>query len=309
MDVPLEFSKLVRRARSITQEFNVLVRYGFAVVTVLVAVGLRFAFPRFLGTEAPYMPFGLAVIFSALLGGGGPGLAALVLSALAVDQFFLGPLHSLVVARPKAMWGLALFVVVAVPIALLMGVFRKLLLRVARTEEALRQQGQLIELSQDAVFTTDSEWRIITWNKGAEEMYGWPEKNAVGKIVQQLLQTASPVPLTEIDEILCREGRWEGELSRSARDGRRLVVDSRQVLIRGENGLPTRILAISRDITEHRRAEEALREKRNFEPWPTRSHSFAGQPGPTAGPLGSTSARMNTPAPRPNRWRGGAGSR
>jgi PAS domain S-box-containing protein len=91
-------------------------------------------------------------------------------------------------------------------------------------------------------------------------MYGWSEQDAAGKVFPQLVQTVGDISITEIYEILCREGRWEGELRRTARDGRSLVVDSRQVLIRGENGLPTRILAISRDITEHRRAEEALRE-------------------------------------------------
>jgi hypothetical protein len=57
-------------------------------------------------------------------------------------------------------------------------------------------------------------------------MYGWPERDAIGKGFHQLLQTISQIPLTKIDEILDRERRWEGELSYTARDAHRHVVDT-----------------------------------------------------------------------------------
>jgi PAS domain S-box-containing protein len=129
-----------------------------------------------------------------------------------------------------------------------------------RAEEAQRRQEQLIEFSRDAVITTDSHRRIITWNKGAEQMYGWPEREVVGKVLHQLLRTAGSVSPDEIDETLRREGQWDGELSHAARGGRRLEVESRQVLVSGANGAPAGILEINRDITQRKRAEEALRD-------------------------------------------------
>jgi PAS domain-containing protein len=82
----------------------------------------------------------------------------------------------------------------------------------------------------------DSQRRILTWNTGAAEMYGWPKVDVIGKVLPRLLKTVAPISITEIDAILRREGRWEGELIQTARSGRRLYVDSRQVLFEGETG-------------------------------------------------------------------------
>ncbi len=186
--------------------------------------------------------------------------AASLLSACIVDWLFLGSLSSLAIADPRAMWGLGFFVVSVAPLALLVGSLRESLQARARVEGDLRRHSQLIDLSHDAVVTMDSERRILTWNKGAEEMYGWPKGDAVGKLLPQLLKTVGPISLTRIDEILRRELRWEGELIHTARNGRRLDVDSRQVLLGGAgSGLPPCILAISRDITQRKQNEEARR--------------------------------------------------
>ena len=143
------------------------------------------------------------------------------------------------------------------PLALLVGSLRESLQARARVEEDLRRYSQVIDLSHDAVVTMDSERRILTWNKGAEELYGWPKEDAVGKVLTQLLKTVAPISLTQIDDILRRDRRWEGELIQTARNGRRLNVDSRKVLF--GNGLPPCILEIGRDITQRKQNDEARR--------------------------------------------------
>ena len=230
----MEFSQLSRWGQKTATEPSVIWRYGFGVFAVLAATGVRLAFNPVVGVHAPHVLFVLAVIAAAWFGGRGPGLAATALSALSTVWFFIEPSHSFAMAHPEAIWGLTLFVFEGALIALLVGSLRESLLARVRTEDAWRRREQLIDLSHDGVITMDSHRRILTWNKGAEEMYGWSERDAVGKVFHQLLESDGDISIPEIDEIMSREGRWEGERRRTTRDGRRLVVDSSQVICRGE---------------------------------------------------------------------------
>ena len=127
-----------------------------------------------------------------------------------------------------------------------------------RQQDALRRQAALIDLSHDAIITADRNRIITGWNTGAQEMYGWTEAEAVGNVMHRLLQTDATTAKASIDEILNRDGRWDGELEHSRRDGRYLTVDSQQVLLRDREGNPAGILEINRDVTEGKQARAQL---------------------------------------------------
>jgi PAS domain S-box-containing protein len=133
-----------------------------------------------------------------------------------------------------------------------------------RAERALERQTELVNLAHDAIITTDAGGTITSWNVGAAEMYGWTEAEALGKEIRGLLPTEGAVS-EEIEGALQRSGRWEGELVETARDGRRIAVESRRVLVRGEHGAPASMLKINRDITARKRAEERVREAERAE--------------------------------------------
>jgi PAS domain S-box-containing protein len=128
-----------------------------------------------------------------------------------------------------------------------------------RVKEVLREQAGLLDLTHDTVFVRDMNDVITYWNRGAEEQYGWTREEAVGKISHQLMQTGFPAPLEELRATLLRAGRWEGELIHTKRDGTRVVVASRWSLQRGEEGRPVGTLETNNDITQSKRAEDALR--------------------------------------------------
>ena len=129
-------------------------------------------------------------------------------------------------------------------------------LRVQERTEALRRQADLIELSHEAIIVRDLESRILFWSEGAEETYGWTKAEAQGNLTHSFLKTKWPVSFDEHMAVLVREGRWEGELIHTKKDGSRLTVLSRHALQRDEAGTPAAILEINIDITERKRAED-----------------------------------------------------
>ena len=123
--------------------------------------------------------------------------------------------------------------------------------------EEIRLQAELINLAHDAIFIRDPISRVLSWNKGAEELYGWTAQEALGRVTHSLLKTRFPVSLPTIEARLERDGQWEGELTHTCRDGKAVIVESRWALVRDEQGHPTAILEIDRDITRRRRLEQA----------------------------------------------------
>lgn len=116
----------------------------------------------------------------------------------------------------------------------------------------------LLDLAHDAILVRTSDGVVLFWSRGASELYGHAAAVAVGRRKQELLHTEFPRPLSEIDEILYRTGRWEGMLKHTCHDGRRILVESRWALQRDPQERPGWIIEINRDITERRAAELGL---------------------------------------------------
>ena len=108
------------------------------------------------------------------------------------------------------------------------------------------------------ILVRDMDGTVTFWNHGAEVLYGWSKDEALGRKVYELLKTKYPLPIEEIEGEVLRSGRWEGELVHTKRDGSRIAMASRWALQRDEDGRPVAVLKICSDITDQKRAEEAL---------------------------------------------------
>ena len=125
-----------------------------------------------------------------------------------------------------------------------------------QTERRLAEQARLLDLTNDAVIVRDHQDRIVYWNRGAEQMYGFSAKEALGKITCELLQTAHPENYKSIQKHLERDNRWSGELLHTRKDGKTIAVFSRWSLDRDAPGRPTSILETNTDVSARKRAEQ-----------------------------------------------------
>jgi PAS domain S-box-containing protein len=148
---------------------------------------------------------------------------------------------------------------------LAVGTTAYLALRNQSSTATLLEQVQLLDLTHDAIVVYDLNNVITFWNRGAEELYGWPARHAIGKTIHDLVQTEFPVPVDVISGSLLSEDRWEGELVQTRSDESLVTVSSRWSLWRDVQGRPLAILATNNDVTQRKQMEaEIMRQQREL---------------------------------------------
>lgn len=125
-------------------------------------------------------------------------------------------------------------------------------------EERIRQQASLLDQAQDAILVCDLDHRITYWNKSAERIYGWRQEDVLGKHTWDILRAGDDSHVEGIHRSFGTTGTWKGDIEQVTRDGRKLVVDSRWTLVKGDPTTPDHILITNTDITEQRMTEEHL---------------------------------------------------
>lgn len=128
-----------------------------------------------------------------------------------------------------------------------------------KAEKNIEDQAELLNLTHEAIIVRDLNGKILFWNDGAAEIYGWNKEEALGKTVHELLQTIFPQHLDKIMKHIIHKNQWNGELIHKTQDGSQIIVSSRWTLKRNEKGNPVSILEINFDITNKKKAEEDLK--------------------------------------------------
>src|SRR5439155_25490932 len=113
----------------------------------------------------------------------------------------------------------------------------------------------------DAMISCDPEWRIVSWNAGAERTYGYRRGEALGCDLFALLATefhdrdGVPVQLDEVLAEVARTGGWRGELHERRADGAPLTIMSSLSVLTEEDHGPSGLVVVNRDISDQRREE------------------------------------------------------
>lgn len=129
-----------------------------------------------------------------------------------------------------------------------------------RHKDELRLRTTLLDAVGQAVIATDIRGHVIYWNKAAEEMTGWPEREALGRSVADLAPNViqqSGDPATIREDIL-RGGSWSGEFELQRKDGISFPALVKIAAFNTEAGDIRGLLAVAVDITSRRWAERRL---------------------------------------------------
>ncbi len=129
-----------------------------------------------------------------------------------------------------------------------------------RAEQTLQRLAVIVEASDDAIISRDLDGIILTWNPGAERLYGYSAAQAIGQDIAILLPTEHPEDIAEVHaRVSVGEYIRNIETVRRARDGRLLDVSLTISPILDDSGQVVGAASIARDISERKRFEEALR--------------------------------------------------
>lgn len=118
----------------------------------------------------------------------------------------------------------------------------------------------IVESSDDAILSKTLDGIVTSWNRAAEHMYGYAQKEIVGRSVSILHPSERPNELAEILSQLRRGERIEHyETTRITKHGQKLIVSLTISPIYSADGKILGASTIARDITKLKMAEEALR--------------------------------------------------
>ena len=249
-------------------------RYVLAALAVAVGAAVRVWFLGALGTRAPFITFYPAVILAALYGGVGAGLLATALSALIASFTWLEPVGRLTIRDPADWLSVGVFMMSCSAISLVTQQMQRAQVRASeaeaqvrlaaersRADEDLRRYKLLVEHSRDLIlYTRRDDGRILDANDAAAKAYGYTRPELQSLSVHQLRASGTQgLTAAQLAEADTRGILFETVHRRKDGSTFPVEVSSQGATIGGARTL----ISVIRDITERKRAEEALRESEN----------------------------------------------
>ncbi|WP_412743931.1 PAS domain S-box protein [Krasilnikovia sp. MM14-A1004] len=193
----------------------------------------------------------------------GPCLAAI--SGSPVTVFAIGTYATtlvIAVSTYQGMWGTSdqilriAVTIVATMISIVIAHHRRVLER--NSADALKDQVMLaavLEASSDAVYTATPEGAITTWNRGAEEIYGYSRAEAIGSSIQMLAPPDDGTALLAMFAEAAQGRRSDQiEVVRVRQDGALFDVSVMLAPVRDPAGEVTAVASIEHDVTARKRA-------------------------------------------------------
>lgn len=126
--------------------------------------------------------------------------------------------------------------------------------------QRLAYQSQVLSQVSDVIIALDLGFRVTAWNRAAEKLYGWSEEEALGKKIEDLIPFWSEAGSREdVRRLISEQGSWNGEAREKDRSGRTLWVEMSVSHLRDPDGRITGSIAVKRDITAQKLAQDRLK--------------------------------------------------
>jgi PAS domain S-box-containing protein len=226
--------------------------YAFAVLMCILAWFLAYLTDLWVGPPLPTLPFIMATVLAAGVGGMNPGLLATVVGAIVAFFTINHRIDEGAILIQRGIATLLFYVAVGVMISVLCDLLHRY------RREAVRQ-ARFCDEAHDAIFAWDLDGPVLYWNRGADELYGFDRAViARQQITHPLLGVENRAMFEDVKSALLLTGQWSGELTHRRSDGRDVRVESRMRLIR--EGPHRTIVEADRDVTERMQTLDALRE-------------------------------------------------
>jgi len=235
--------------------YSALVQYTGAALAVWVALSL-WTFSSVLHRHLFVLLFA-AVLFTARFLGFGPAVFCSLVSTACLDFFAVPPYFSFRVATAADLERLLVFLAISVFAG---SMARQKTLAESRADRTTREMAAIVECSCDAIYSSHPDGTITSWNRAAEQLYGYTAEEAVGSPVARLAPPERRDELERNLEILNSGGHVASyRTERMRKDGTRCPVLLSVSSLRNARGEFVGASAIARDISAEKQSEEAMR--------------------------------------------------
>jgi len=236
------------------RELSNPLRYGLAILSVGGALAVWLGVP--LLHHDPFAIFLLAVVACARFLGVGPAVLCAGLAMASIDYAAFEPRFSFA-SSPEDLARLCVFLGISLLAA---SVARQRSEAEIQVEDMQRKLAAIVESSDDAIYSTTLDGTVLSWNRAAQQLYGYSAEDVLGK------RWTLAIPSDRNDEFQSSfEKLARGQpvpshrTERLRKDGSRVQVLLSLSPLRDEKGQVVGVSSIARDITAQQQAEEALR--------------------------------------------------
>jgi PAS domain S-box-containing protein len=133
-----------------------------------------------------------------------------------------------------------------------------------QAEEAQKVLAAIVECSADAILSKDLAGNILSWNEGAERLFGYAPEEVLGQTIYRLIPEKNRTDEAEIlRKVMNGERVYSYETARLRKDGSVVEISLSASPVRDALGRIIGASTIARDISDRKKAEAALREAKD----------------------------------------------